>query len=295
MSACIVIDTYPDFMKYWSAFCQKPIEAQINGWASTYMANWPELLNLQIKAYANETVDWREVAREKIFPFLQERQIPMQVAHDFLLTNCQPIYTTAQQMFNYDVPLICVLYVGIGLGAGWATTYQNSSALLFGLENIAEEGWCNAEGIKGLIAHEIGHLVYFHYRAQAGKPIGSGPWWDLYTEGFAQRCEHILLGKDNWHMALGTGYPGWLSWCKENEPWLAADFLRRVKCGEDVRPFFGSWFQVQGQKQTGYFLGHELVKRLETQYSLEQIAVIDEIDPLFEELLVEIAREDNRC
>lgn len=291
MLNCIVIDTYPDFMSYWATFYQLPIEKQIEGWASIYMAHWPELLDKQIKEYANENVDWQQVARDKIFPFLKERQLSMQLAHELLLTSCQPIYLAAQQVFHYDVPLICIVYVGIGLGAGWATTYQHTSALLFGLENITEEGWHQAEAINGLIAHEIGHLVHFHYRVQAGKALGSGPWWDLYTEGFAQRCEHRLLGIDNWHMALQAGNQSWLKWCKENKRWLAADFLRRVKCGEDVRPFFGSWFQVQGQKQTGYFLGHELIKRLEAQYSLEEIAVNDKIDHLFENLLIEMANE----
>lgn len=292
MADCIVIDTYPDFIEYWDEFCQMPIEQQIEGWASMYMAHWPELLDKQIKEYANENVDWQQVARDKIFPFLKERQPGIQLAHEFLLMSCQPIYMTTRQMFKYDVPLVFVLYVGIGLGAGWATTYQHSSALLFGLENIAEEGWCKPEAIEGLIAHEIGHLVHLHYRVQAGKAIGSGPWWDLYTEGLAQRCEHRLLGKDSWHMALGTGYHSWLKWCKENKRWLAAEFLRRVKCGEDVRPFFGSWFEVRGQKQSGYFLGHELVKRLEAQNSFEEIAVIDKIDDRFEQLVIEMASED---
>jgi len=289
MPACTIIDAYPDFDKYWAIYRHKPIEEKIEAWASMYMANWPELLDKQINEYASENVDWHAVAREKIFPFLQERQPSMQLAHDLLLANCPSIYAAAQQKFQYDVPLTCVIYVGIGLGAGWATTYQGASALLFGLENIAEEGWCGAEQIKGLIAHEIGHLAHYHYRARAGTETGSGPYWALYTEGFAQTCEHQLLRQENWHMARGTGYQDWLPWCESNKGWLAAEFLRHVKNGEDTRPFFGSWFEIQGHKQTGYFLGHELIKRLKEKHTLEEIAVLDPIDPLFERLLTEIA------
>jgi hypothetical protein len=288
------MDTYPDFIKYWAVFHQMPIEEQIEGWTSMYMANWPELLDKQIEEYAIENEDWRQIARNKVFPFYEERQPGIQVAHELLLKSCKPIYSIARQMFQYDVPLVFVIYVGIGLGAGWATTYQHSSALLFGLENIAEEGWTTQEAIMGLIAHEIGHLVHFHYRDLAGEATGSGPWWDLYTEGFAQRCEHKVLGKESWHMALGTGYHNWLDWCRENKSWLESEFLRRVKSGEDIRPFFGSWFDVQGQKQSGYFLGHELVRTLENSQSLEEIALIDKIDDIFEQLVVEMAGETTR-
>jgi hypothetical protein len=289
MPDCIVIDTYPDFIEYWDEFGQMSIEKQIEGWASRYMVHWPELLEKQIKEYENENVDWQQVAREKVFPFLKERQLDIQLAHEYLLKSYQPIYMATRQMFRYDVPLVFVLYVGVGLGAGWATTYQQSSALLFGLENVAEEGWSKPAAIEGLIAHEMGHLVHLYYRAQAGKEMGSGPWWDLYMEGFAQRCEHMLLGKDSWHMALGTGYHNWLKWCKKNKRWLAAEFLRRVKVREDISPFFGSWFEVRGRKQIGYFLGHELVKRLEAQNSFEEIAVIDKVDNCFEQLIIDMA------
>jgi hypothetical protein len=289
MPDCIVIDTYPAFIEFWGEFCHTPIEEQIEGWASKYMVQWPELLEKQVKDYESENLDWQQVAREKIFPFLKERQPDMQLAHEYLLRSCEPIYSTARQLFGYDVPLVFVLYVGIGLGAGWATTYQHSSALLFGLENIAEEGWSKPAAIEGLVAHEMGHLVHFHWRAQSGKAIGSGPWWELYTEGFAQRCEHILLSKDSWHMALGISHHNWLRWCQENKRWLAAEFLRRVEAGEDVHPFFGSWFELRSQKQSGYFLGHELVKRLEAHKTLEEIAVLDKIDEHFNQLVVEMA------
>lgn len=52
----------------------------------------------------------------------------------------------------------------------------------------------------------------------------------------------------------------WEDWCQDNLGWLVSEFFRRVDQDEDIRPFFGSWFDMHGQKQTGYFLGHELVK-----------------------------------
>ena len=45
--------------------------------------------------------------------------------------------------------------------------------------------------------------------------------------------------------------------------------------GLSIRPFFGSWFEIRGRKQCGYFLGHELVGQLETSMSLKEVALLD--------------------
>ena len=55
--------------------------------------------------------------------------------------------------------------------------------------------------------------------------------------------------------------------------------------------FFGSWFDVEGHKQTGYFLGHEAVRRLEEQMSLQDIALIEDVEAVFREVVKEIALE----
>jgi hypothetical protein len=291
MPGFTLIDTFPAFLEFWAEACRQPIEEQIEGWAATYMAQWPELYEKQVQDYHNEGLDWRQTARERIFPCLAERETEMQAAHENLLKRCEPIYRAAQMKFGYADPLVAVIYVGIGVGAGWGTTYQDTPALLFGLENIAEEGWSAPDAIEGLVAHELGHLVHFHWRARAGKALGSGPWWQLYEEGFAERCGHVLLGEERWHMASGKGYQGWPEWCRENQGWLAAEFLRRVRCGEDIRPFFGSWYNLRGQKQTGYFLGHALVKKLEEHLALQEIALLEDYESQMVQLATEIARE----
>ncbi len=67
----------------------------------------------------------------------------------------------------------------------------------------------------------------------------------------------------------------WLSWCKQNKSWLAKTFLEKLEKHESVREFFGSWFNIQGKTQTGYFLGHAFVCELEKTYSLREIALLD--------------------
>ena len=289
MSESKLIDTFPAFLAFWEKAQHQSIDAQIQGWASTYLAQWPELLEKQILAYSEEGDDWRQVASERVIPFWSERLPSMRRAHQNLLKVCKPVYKRAQEALGFQQALTFVIYVGIGCGAGWATTYQDNRAILFGLENIAEEGWDGAAVLNGLIGHEIGHLWHFDQRSGAGLPEKNGPWWQLYTEGLAQRCEFVIAGRDSWHM--GSQSDEWLRWCRRQKGWLAREFLRVVEEGDDIRIFFGSWCDVRGHKQTGYFLGHEAVRRLEEQMTLAEIARIKDVEAVFSDVVKAIAQE----
>ncbi|MCL0080513.1 hypothetical protein M1O18_06415 [Dehalococcoidia bacterium] len=289
MSKCKIIDTLPMFLTFWTEAQRKPLGAQIDGWASEYMSQWPELLQKQLEDYSSQNVDWRHIARERVFLFLGDRLPAMQIDHRNLLELCAPIYSTAQEVLGVESDVIFVIYIGIGCGAGWVTPFHNSPAVLFGLENIAECGWSQHQSIAGMVAHEIGHLMHDHWRAQYEKATGSGPWWQLYSEGFAQRCEHVILGKDTWHESIGINGDDWLDWCQDHKSWLATEFLRLVDAGESVHPFFGSWFDICGRKQCGYFLGHELIKELEASISLKEIALLDDVEEQLRHILERIA------
>ena len=71
---------------------------------------------------------------------------------------------------------------------------------------------------------------------------------------------------------------GWLDWCQAHRGWLAGEFLSLVDRGEPVRPFFGSWFDLCGWKQTGYYVGHEVIRCLEESLALEEIALLDDFE-----------------
>jgi len=271
MSNLKIIDTFPEFLKIWDKGKAKPLSKQIELWVTEYMSHWPELLKKQQKDYSSQNIDWREEAEKKIFPFLGDRLLAMSKARDNLNTLCALLFNKAQKTLKFDFDTVFVFYVGIGCGAGWATTFENSPAILFGLENIVESAWSEPESISGLIAHEIGHLVHNHWRTQANKSFGSGPFWQLYSEGFAQRCEHVILDRNTWHQA--TNDKVWLSWCEDHKSWLASEFLRLIHAGESISPFFGSWFDIKGRKECGYFLGHELIMKFETNTTLKVIAL----------------------
>jgi hypothetical protein len=280
-----IVDTFTEFRTFWKHVRHKPPENQLACWASDYMSQWPELLELQLQDYASLGMDWRQVALERIIPALDEHLGDMEVAHGHLLEICGSIYINAQDSLATLSDVYFILYVGIGCGAGWVTTYQDTPAILLGLENIAEEGWTGYSTLNGLVAHELGHLAHFFWLDQSDTPRGEGPWWDLYTEGFAQRCEHLILGEETWHMAYARDAGNWLDWCRVYKGWLAEEYLRDVDAGKSVNRFFGSWNEVQGYKQTGYFLGHELIRCLEEDLSLKEIALLpDWEDRMREEL-----------
>lgn len=292
MSDCDFVDTFPNFLSYWNSVQHKPVEDQIASWEAQYMSLWPELLAKQIEDYASQNLDWRQVAREKVFPHLSKRFPALQRSHQLLLELSEPIYTKAQQILGFDSKVTFVIYVGIGCGAGWATLFRNQPAILFGLESIAECGWDNRKAIAGLIAHECGHLFHQYWRAQSRKTFGNGPYWQLYEEGFAQYCEDIIVGSENWHQF--TGDENWLDWCQAHKKWLATEFIRTVISGQDVSAFFGSWLQIDGKSETGYFLGYSVISELKKRFSLKEIALLENVETELPSVLEQMVANSNR-
>jgi hypothetical protein len=174
-----IIDTYPAFQSYWDRAQHWDIEKQIHAWREVYLSQWPELLKKQVADYDSQGLDWRQIARERVFPNLAGSLANMEIAHQNLLELSQAIFLKGQQHFKFDADLKFVIYVGIGCGAGWVTSYQGAPAILFGLENIAECGWSGRQAISGLIAHELGHVIHDQTRRDYLNNIGDDPWWQL--------------------------------------------------------------------------------------------------------------------
>ena len=288
MSTCKILDTFPSFLTFWNSVQHSSVETQVDTWLERYMSLYPELLTKQLDDYASLNEDWHVTASERIFPDLPERLPAMKIAHDNLVNICNDVYDRARREIGFDNDLVCVIYVGLGCGAGWANEFDGKPAILFGLENIAEEGWQGQDTLSGLTAHELGHLIHFEWRKQADYPDEDARWWQLYTEGFAQHCEGLILGKPSWHMQSASEEQ-WQYWCRDNLSWLASEFLRRIDQGGDMCPFFGSWFDLRGQKQTGYYLGHELIAALQERMSLREIALLSDIESHLRPLLIKMA------
>jgi len=290
-STCDIVDTFPAFLAYWAKVEDKSLDDQVEGWVTDYMSLWPELLTRQIEDYSSQNLDWRQIARERVFPYLAERLPAMQQARQNLLKSAVSVYSRAQRVLSFESKAVFVIYVGIGCGAGWVTSFQGSPAILFGLENIAECGWSSPEAIKGIIAHETGHLVHDHWRAQQGKTAGTGSWWQLYEEGFAQYCESLILDREAPHQAA-SNHDDWLDWCQSHKNWLAAEFLRLADAGEPASPFFGSWFDICGKSETGYFLGYETLKELVKRLGLREVALLENAEAYLRPILEQMAKDN---
>jgi len=291
---CKIIDTFPDFLTYWSSACSRSLHEQIELWQTSYMKKYPELMQKQVKCYEDENIDWRKVAG-KIIPTLPCRLPLMQKARGNIKAICKSICLKASQRLELDFNITLVIYVGIGCGAGWATTYRGQSSILLGLENIAEQKWHTKSKLQGLISHEIGHLAHMKWRNEweTFKKREEDPLFQLYSEGFAQRCEHVILGKETWHMAQNRE---WLPWCQQNKSFLAKEFLKRLEKQASINDFFGSWFNIQGQSQTGYFLGHAFIRELEKTHGIEEIALLNikEIRKLVIHFLKSTSKKSNK-
>ena len=272
----ILLDTFQDFLDYWSYACSRSEEEQIRLWQTSYMNKYPELLDEQIQCYKADNLNWQDIAKQ-VFPTLPGRLPRMKKARANILTSYDLTCSKASEKLGIDFSIILVVYVGIGCGAGWATRYEGLPAILLGLENIAEEKWHTNIKLHGLISHELGHLAHMNWsnERESFEKKEPDPLFQIYSEGFAQKCEQLITGNPTWHMAPDKD---WLSWCEKNRSWLAKEFLRRVNMNMPTKDFFGSWFDIQGKKQTGYFLGRAFISELENVYSLREIASLKTAD-----------------
>ncbi|MFZ0890837.1 MAG: hypothetical protein WB778_05935 [Thermoplasmata archaeon] len=272
-----ILDTFPRFQRLWPSIRKLSTKQQIDAWADAYLKPWPDLLAKQLDNYSEEGVDWRSVARRRIFPAFESRMPAMQRIHRVLLRQIHPAAEGIHAMLGAEFPIRLVLYVGIGCGAGWATTYQDTPSILFGLENAAELGWSGSTSIRALVAHEMAHLVHNHWRSEARRSSlehnrGSS-WWELYTEGFATHCERHLGALGGSHSLRGKR--DWLKWCQANRRWLAEEFLRTTKARRSTRRFFGSWYPLREHIETGYYLGSEMVTDWSRTSTLRSIDLWD--------------------
>lgn len=194
---------------------------------------------------------------------------------DFVIRNFQTVIDTLNdnlsKLFDTEPDINIVLYLGLCNGAGWATTLDGKSTILLGIEKIIELNWGDETNMRALILHEIGHLwhkmngrLYLPDFTKRRKAIQQ-----LYQEGVAMVCEHILCGdSDFWHQDKD----GWLDWCRKNETEIKKEYLRRLDSNESVQDFFGDWCSYNGYSDVGYYLGCRFVEYLMKSHSLKEIA-----------------------
>ena len=194
---------------------------------------------------------------------------------DFVSRNFQTVIDTLNdnlsKLFDKEPDINIILYLGLCNGAGWATTLDGKNTVLLGIEKIIELNWGDETNMRALILHEIGHLWHklngnLHIPEYTKRRKGIA---QLYCEGVAMVCEHILCGDDEFYH---QDKDGWLDWCDKNENQIKREYLRRLDKKESVQDFFGDWCSYNGYSDVGYFLGCRFVKHLMKTHSLKDIA-----------------------
>ena len=194
---------------------------------------------------------------------------------DFVSRNFQTVIDTLNdnlsKLFDTEPDINIILYLGLCNGAGWATTLDGKNTVLLGIEKIIELDWGDETNMRALILHEIGHLWHklngnLHLPEFTKRRKGIA---QLYCEGVAMVCEHILCGDDEFYH---QDKDGWLDWCYKNENQIKREYLRRLDKKESVQDFFGDWCSYNGHSDVGYFLGCRFVRSLMKSYSLKEIA-----------------------
>lgn len=174
-----------------------------------------------------------------------------------------------------------ILYLGLCNGAGWATALDGRNAILLGIEKIIELDWQNEADMQALIFHEIGHIWHKTYGVLYPKTQSKGEesLVQLYQEGIAMVCEHILCQDNNYYHQNKND---WLTWCKDNKLEIKQEYLNRIDNNISTQDFFGDWCNYKGHSDVGYYLGCEFVKHLQQHYSLFDIANLN-INQLYEQ------------
>ena len=194
---------------------------------------------------------------------------------DFVSKNFQIVVDTLNanlsKLFDTEPDINIILYLELCNGAGWATTLDGKNTVLLGVEKIIELNWGDETNMRALILHEIGHLWHklngnLHIPEYTKRRKGIA---QLYCEGVAMVCEHILCGDDEFYH---QDKDGWLDWCYKNENQIKREYLRRLVKKESVQDFFGDWCSYNGHSDVGYFLGCRFVYYLMRTRSLKEIA-----------------------
>jgi len=233
-------------------------------YASGISKNLPDKLKEDIREYNFDT---------QILPVILQtinNRGALEELHNAFIVATANINDRCRQIFQLDLNVYIILYLGLCNGAGWATTLDDKKVVLLGVEKIIELNWHDEKSINGLICHEIGHILHDVKRGGSLKLLNQRDKsiWQLWREGIAMYCEQLLNGDfSHYHQNRGD----WLEWCVSNHHDILYEYKRRLYSEESTQDFFGDWTQWQGRSDLGYFLGCEFVKSLAQRYKLNEL------------------------
>lgn len=269
-----IVDTFEDFKECFESNLDLTVDEKIALWEDCYMVKYPELEYKCKNDYEVNGYKWKDIARNMVFNRTKDDFNKMIEAYKNILEIMNIINEKVVQVFNINLDINIVLYCGLLNSAGWVDKYDGKTAILYGIDKIAELNWHTIEKLEPLLSHELCHVVHFRLRGEDDMPdfVGKNKYnegiWRIYTEGFAQFFQQALLDKD-----IDSRGIEWINGCKNNEEELKKLYLKALKDkNKGTNDFFGDWFQVLGISDAGYFLGAEMIKELTNKYSTKDIA-----------------------
>lgn len=272
-----IFDTFEDFKSVFKDNLNLSIEEKIELWEKGYISKYPELEAKCKGDYVDSGYDWREIATTLVFNRTRDDFDKMMEAYNNILKVIDDINNKVKQVFQMELDINIVLYCGLCNSAGWVTTYNGKRAILFGIDKMAELNWHTMEKVQPLIAHELCHVIHFELRGEDDLNIDiersnyNKGIWRIYEEGFAQFYQQKLLDKD-----IDSRGREWEDKCAANIDKLKKLYLEALSDEEKgSKEFFGDWFQVMGISDVGYFLGAQLIKKINEELKVDHIAKLE--------------------
>lgn len=188
-------------------------------------------------------------------------------AHIALNKNINLVQEKANAIFDLNMKVEILYYLGLCNGAGWASKLDGKDTVLLGAEKIAELGWHEEKVLIDLVCHELAHLIHFELRSNIPSLMDDSIW-QLYTEGFATRYSQRLYKEGFYHQDQDDR----LDFCQSNISDIKCEYLRRLNENENTSDFFGDWNTYRGKSNLGYYLGCEFIRWLQVQYNDREIA-----------------------
>ena len=206
-----------------------------------------------------------------VLNLVPKRSSLIETAHRSFLQVTKNMESVIYERFGKSLDVSVVFYLGLCNGAGWVTEYRGRTAILLGMEKIAELNWCSVDDMRGLVCHELGHVYQKQYGTLKREFDRDEDTllWQLFTEGVAMCFEQIVVGDpDYFHQEKD----GWKQWCDEHCRRIKRDFAEDLKTLPIAKQrYFGDWVSYIGRGDVGYYLGSRFVRYIMTIYGFDEI------------------------
>jgi len=261
-----IVNLFDEFLNF---YLKNKVQDKFNIWEKFYKEKYENLYLKLVEDLNKDNIDYKEIGKINLFDF--ERKInKLKEIKDNILKVYDEIYKIGKDYINFDFKII--IYIGLGISAGWATLFEKNLTILFDLIKIDELNWGSYKKIRGLSSHELSHLIHMNLRGDYEEfEKENDSIFLLYVEGFAQKFGEYFAKEDIWYMFKDED----LKWCKENQIFLKEEYFKRVKNCESVNDFFGDWYDIKGKKMVGYYLGYKFIEFLENHLNLINISKLN--------------------